>query len=67
MAVRSNDDPADEPSDAETPADERRSSGPDQSRYAGLCLADGEVIVYDRENENAWVQSDTAVESEAVA
>jgi len=30
-------------------------------RYAELELQDGSVVIYDRENPTAWLQSDTTV------
>jgi hypothetical protein len=30
-------------------------------RFADVTLEDGEVIVYDQENEDAWVQSSSAI------
>lgn len=37
-----------------------------RARYVGLSLDDGEVIIYDREEENAWIQSAAAVELQQV-
>lgn len=31
-------------------------------RYATLEIAEGDVVIYDREEPNAWLQSDTPVE-----
>jgi len=31
------------------------------SRYAAVSLADGELLVYDRSEEGAWVQSGVSV------
>lgn len=37
-------------------------SHPDEfERYTQLRLDDGDVIVYDTENEDAWIQSDGAI------
>jgi hypothetical protein len=33
----------------------------DMSRYADVQVEDGEVIVYDRDVESAWIQSDSAL------
>lgn len=30
-------------------------------RYAEVNLEDGDVVIYDRENEDAWVQSASAI------
>jgi len=35
------------------------------ARYADLDL-DGEVVIYDRENHRAWIQSDAGVEVTAM-
>jgi hypothetical protein len=35
-------------------------------RYADIGLEDGDVVIYDREAENAWVQSASAVDLDAV-
>ena len=29
-------------------------------RYASITLVDGDVVIYDRENQEAWIQSDVA-------
>ncbi|MFC7134206.1 MULTISPECIES: DUF7331 family protein [Salinibaculum] len=42
--------------DAET-AEER-------ARYAELTIGDEEFVIYDRENHQAWLQSDAAVTAE---
>jgi hypothetical protein len=34
----------------------------DDERYAHLSLGDGEVVIYDREDPDTWLQSDFAVE-----
>lgn len=36
-------------------------------RYAEITLEDGGIIIYDRDNENAWVQSQAPVELQAIA
>ena len=38
--------------------------GADGRRYAALRLADGAVVIYDRTNTVAWIQSTSAVERE---
>jgi len=30
-------------------------------RYADVRLEEGEVVVYDRDNEEAWIQSESAI------
>lgn len=55
--------PAEPP--AEPPADARADppeSALDTDRYGHLSLATGEVVIYDRETPEMWVQSDFAVE-----
>ncbi len=37
----------------------------DLDRYVGVGFVDGEVYVYDTEQETAWIQSDAGVETEA--
>ena len=34
----------------------------DSERYAHLSLDNGEVVIYDREDPDMWVQSDLVVE-----
>lgn len=44
--------------------------GPDAAgyeRYATVELDEGVVLLYDREEEDAWLQSDAAVELDAAA
>jgi hypothetical protein len=36
-------------------------------RYVDLCLDSGDVIVYDREEADAWIQSTDAVDLETAA
>lgn len=50
---------ADEP--IEPPAD-HPGSALDGDRYAHLPLADGSVVIYDREHPDTWVQSDYVVD-----
>lgn len=33
----------------------------DDERYGAIETGDGDVVIYDRDNETAWLQSDTAV------
>jgi len=56
-------------SDAPTPTGEpsgRPTDPPetplDSERYAHLALDNGEVVIYDREDPDMWVQSDVVVE-----
>lgn len=53
------------------PSDTDESPGPsikppetplDSERYAHLSLDNGEVVIYDREDPDMWVQSDFVVE-----
>jgi len=53
------------------PADTDESPGPsteppetplDSERYAHLSLDNGEVVIYDREDPEMWVQSDLVVD-----
>lgn len=39
---------------------------PRMERYADLTTEDGDVLVYDQDNEDAWIQSDTALRRELV-
>jgi len=32
-------------------------------RYGAIETADGDIVIYDRQQETAWLQSDTAVET----
>jgi len=34
-------------------------------RYAVVTIPNDEVVVYDRDDENAWIQSDTSVRLES--
>jgi hypothetical protein len=43
--------------DIDTHAD----SHPDTNRYSELTISDDEVVVYDRENHQAWLQSTVAL------
>lgn len=48
-------------------ADEYTTVGPDAAgydRYAAVSLADGELLLYDRDEEDAWLQSDAPVDLE---
>jgi hypothetical protein len=40
---------------------------PHLQRYAEVTLEDGEVVIYDVENEGAWVQSASAIVLEFMA
>jgi hypothetical protein len=33
----------------------------DDERYGAIETGDGDVVIYDRDNQTAWLQSDTAV------
>lgn len=35
-----------------------------ERRFAELTLGDDELVIYDRENHRAWLQSDVAVQVE---
>lgn len=35
-------------------------------RYAAVTVEDSEVLIYDRDNEDAWIQSPTACSLEAM-
>lgn len=53
------------PADADEPA--RQSAEPpetplDTERYAHLSLDNGEIVIYDREDPEMWLQSDVVVE-----
>jgi len=59
MSVRSEDDDT-----------EFRTVGMDATdlrRYAEITLEDGDVVIYDQDNEDGWVQSGSAVDLEAMA
>jgi len=34
---------------------------PELQQYAAVSLEDGEVIIYDQDNEKAWIQSPSAL------
>jgi hypothetical protein len=53
------------PTDPESPPTDPESPPPDH-RYAQLAVGD-QVVVYDRHNHRAWVQSDAAVSAESMA
>jgi desulfoferrodoxin (superoxide reductase-like protein) len=59
MAVRTEDDDT-ESGTASIEAEE-------QDRYGEISLETGEIVIYDRENHNAWLQSHAAVDLEAKA
>jgi hypothetical protein len=39
----------------------------EMERYAEVTLDSGDVIVYDRDNEDAWIQAGTAIRLEFMA
>lgn len=39
----------------------------DVQRYAEITLENGAVLIYDQENEDAWLQSESANELEMMA
>jgi anti-sigma factor RsiW len=41
--------------------DTRADSNADTNRYSELTIGDSEVVVYDRKNHQAWLQSTVAV------
>jgi hypothetical protein len=56
---------SDTPSDSDElpePMSEPPRSARDGGRYAHLSLGDGEVVIYDREDPETWLQSDFSVE-----
>ena len=36
------------------------------SRYADISLENGEVVIYDVDNEDAWIQSDSSTTQDAM-
>lgn len=44
------------------PTPEPPTSALDTDRYAHLSLGSGQVVIYDRDDPETWVQSDTFVE-----
>lgn len=34
----------------------------DQGRYIGKETSDGDIVIYDSQNEQAWIQSDTTMD-----
>lgn len=40
---------------------------PQMERFDAITLEDGDLLVYDRDNEDAWIQTDTAVDLETLA
>jgi len=36
-------------------------------RYADVTLEDGEVLIYDEDNQDAWFQSDSAISLDVMA
>jgi hypothetical protein len=47
-------------------ADAGDTDSDDGPRYTDLELSDGTVVVYDRENPDAWVESDCAIDFAAL-
>jgi len=41
--------------------DTRADSHADTNRYSELTISEGEVVVYDRQNHQAWLQSTVAL------
>lgn len=35
---------------------------PDDERYGAIETGDGDVVIYDRDNQSAWLQSDTTID-----
>lgn len=54
--------------DIDTTTEQRAAEGKrDQSgRYGSFETADGELLVYDRENPGAWIQADVGLDAEAI-
>ena len=44
---------------------EEKRDRPVALRYTSLDLEDGAVVIYDRDNHRAWIQSDGAVDARA--
>jgi len=40
---------------------------PELTRYADISLETGEVVIYDSDNEDAWIQSDSSKRRGAMA
>jgi hypothetical protein len=40
---------------------------PDMERFDAITIDGGDVLVYDRDNEAAWIQTDTAVDLDRMA
>jgi hypothetical protein len=59
MSVRTGDD--------ETRYQTVETDAADLQRYAAVTLEDGEVIIYDQDNESAWIQSESAIGLEFMA
>jgi hypothetical protein len=45
----------------------RTNDRPEQQRYAAFQDGAGDITIYDTEEGNAWIQSDTAVEIASIA
>lgn len=54
------------PTDGSLPRPSPDPPGPTlPGRYAAITLVDGEVVIYDRENPEAWIQCDAATNAPA--
>lgn len=51
-----------EPDELPEPTTEPPESALDSDRYAHLPLENGEIVIYDREDPDTWLQSDVTVE-----
>lgn len=60
--LRMSDTPSDSDELPEPMTEAPPHSARDDERYAHLSLGDGEVVIYDREDPETWLQSDFAVE-----
>jgi hypothetical protein len=45
----------------------RNESSTRRDRFEELEMTDGEVVIYDTDNRQAWIQSDEAVAPEEIA
>ena len=50
----------------QSPSDDPDSPPPSAQRYAQLDVGD-QLVIYDRQNHQAWVQSDAAVSTDSMA
>jgi hypothetical protein len=53
------------PDELPEPTSEPPETPLDSDRYAHLSLDNGEIVIYDREDPETWLQSDFAVENGA--